>query len=464
MNRIIYLFFLMISISNNAQTDSLNVLTYKEFIYNVISEHPIAKTARLKEKVAKAKLLNAKGGLDPYLTSTIDQKDFDQKDYYNIFKNKITIPTSLGVAFTGGFENNSGEFLNPENKITNSGLWSLGIEVDVIQGLLTNERKTALKQANAYQTIAKNQQLQLLNELVYNASKAYAEWQQYNSICDIIKNNLKLSELYLKNVKKSLASGDKTAIDTLEATVYLQNNQINLVKYQQLLIEKRLKIENHLWLNNIPVGLQNSVTPENNIIPHKSDEIPLDNNLDSIPIIAEKTAKKQSLLLKQKLNKEKLKPKLKLKYNPLLSTNSNNIAISNFSADNYKWGASLSFPIFFRSERGNFKESKYAVDKINYEIAFKKTEIQNKIIANKQNQHALINQITLLEKNISGYETLLNAESKKFEYGESSLFLINKRQERLIESELKLLSSQNKLIINYLDFLLLTNNIIPNEK
>ncbi|ANW96448.1 hypothetical protein AXE80_09220 [Wenyingzhuangia fucanilytica] len=460
MNKAIYIILLLCGLKNYAQVDSLNILSYKEFIFNVISEHPIAKSAHLKEKVANAKLLEAKGGLDPYLTSSIDQKDFDGKEYYNIFKNKIKIPTSLGVSLTGGFDNNSGYNLNPENTTTNQGLWSAGIEVDVLQGLLTNPRRTALKQAEVYQTIAKNQQLQLLNELVYEASKAYAEWQQYSSIYSILQDNLKLSERYLKNVKSSLASGEKTAVDTLEATVYLQNNLIDLVKYKQLLAEKRLKVENHLWLENIPIGLQSNIEPESNIIPHKSDEIPLDDNLDSIPIIAEKTAKKQSLILKQKLNREKLKPKLKVKYNQLLGTNVNNIN-PNFDIDNYKWGASLTFPIFFRSERGKYRESKYAVDEINYEIAYKKTEIHNKIVANKKNQHALIDQIELLEKNISGYQRLLQAETQKFNYGESSLFLINKRQEKLIESELKLLSSQNKLIINYLDYLLLTNRIIP---
>ncbi|MDO6737207.1 TolC family protein [Wenyingzhuangia sp. 2_MG-2023] len=462
MTKTIYLFLLLFSANLIAQTNDPNILTYKEFIYNVISQHPIAKTARLKEKTAKAQLLNAKGGFDPILTSSIDQKEFDNKEYYSVFKNKITIPTPIGVNITGGFDNNAGTYLNPENKTTNKGLWSAGVEIDVLQGLLTNQRKTDLKNAKIYEQIAQNQQLQLLNELVYKASQAYADWQQYASTYEILQDNLKLSYLYLNNTKSALESGEKTAIDTLEARVYLQNNQIDIVKYKQLLIEKRLKVENHLWLDNLPVGLQESVFPEKNIIPHKSDEIELINNLDSIPIIAEKSAKKEQLILKQRLNKEKLKPKLKLKYNALLSTGQNNVS-PNYNVDNYKWGASLTFPLFFRKELGKIRENEYKIEEINYEIAYKKTEVTNKILANKQNQKALIQQISLLEKNIEGYQQLLAAETEKFDYGESSMFLINKRQEKLIESELKLLSSQNKLITNYLDYLLLTNNIIPKD-
>ncbi|MEN8765699.1 MAG: TolC family protein [Wenyingzhuangia sp.] len=463
MNKIIYILLMLIGIKNYAQTKAQEILTYQEFIFNVISEHPLAKSAELKEKVAKAKLLAAKGGLDPYLTSSINQKNFENKEYYNIFENKITIPTSLGIAITGSFNNNSGEYLNPEAYTNNNGIWSAGIELDLLQGLITNTRKIALDQAKVYQRIAKNKQLQLVNKLVYDASKAYAEWQQFNSICNILQSNVELSERYLTNIKNALTNGEKTAIDTLEANVYLQNNRINLLKYEQKLVEKRLKVENYLWYENIPVAMQSHVQPETNINYYKFEEITVDENLDDIPMIAEKRAKMESLRLKQKLNREKLKPKLKLKYNPIIKTTDNTFGLSNYLSENQVWGAKLTFPIFFRSERGKYRESKYAVEEINYDIAVKKKEIENKMIANEQNQEALTQQIKLLQMNIDGYEKLLVAETKKFEYGESSLFLINKRQENLIASELKLLSSQNMLIINYLNYLLMTNTIVPTE-
>ncbi|NIJ44750.1 outer membrane protein TolC [Wenyingzhuangia heitensis] len=461
MSKLISLLILLLSISGFSQTTE-PLLSYKEYIFNIINEHPIAKSALLKEKIAKAKLLTAKGGFDPSLISSIDQKQFKDKEYYTIFKNKITIPTPIGVNITGGFDNNSGYYLNPENKTTGSGLWSAGLEVDVLQGLLTNTRRTALKQAKVYQQIAKNQQQQLLNELIFTASIAYAEWQQYASIYKIMEQNLQLSQRYLNNTKTALQNGEKTTIDTLEANVYLQNSKIDLIKYQQLLTEKKLKVENNLWLDNRPIGLKNNIEPELQTIATENNQIKLTNNLDSIPLIAEKVGKKEVLLLKQKLNREKLKPKLKLKYNQLLSTTNSNLN-PNFDVDNYKWAASLTVPLLFRSERGKYRESKYKIEEINYEIAYKRTEVQNKIVANQQNQIALSRQINLLEQNIKGYKRLLDAESTKFNYGESSMFLINKRQEKLIESELKLLSSQNKLITNYLDYLLQTNNIIPND-
>lgn len=459
MTKVLSILFILVSFSGFTQTKNSNILTYKEYIFNIINHHPIAKSALLKQKIAKAKLLNAKGNFDPSLVSSIDQKDFKGTEYYNIFKSKITIPTPIGINVTGGFDNNSGIFLNPENTTTGSGLWNAGLEIDLLQGLLTNERRTTLKQAKVFQEIAKNKQQQLLNELIYTASTAYATWQQYNSIYSIILKNLNLSELYLSNTKKAFNYGDKTAMDTLEANVYLQNSKIDLLKYKQLLIEKKIKVENNLWLDNLPVSLNTNTQPEQNLIA-TNNNLSSFKNLDSIPLIAEKINKKEVLLLKQKLNREKLKPKLKIKYNQLLSTKENSIN-PNLDVDDYKWGASLTIPLLFRSERGKYRESKYKVEQINYEIAYKKTETQNKILVNQQNQLALDKQVKMLKGNIKGYQQLLDAESIKFEYGESSMFLINKRQEKLIESELKLLKTKNDLITNYLDYLLLTNTIVP---
>jgi hypothetical protein len=44
---------------------------------------------------------------------------------------------------------------------------------------------------------------------------------------------------------------------------------------------------------------------------------------------------------------------------------------------------------------------------------------------------------------VRDYNTLLNAEERKFFMGESSLFLVNTRESKLIESKLKAIDIQN---------------------
>lgn len=45
---------------------------------------------------------------------------------------------------------------------------------------------------------------------------------------------------------------------------------------------------------------------------------------------------------------------------------------------------------------------------------------------------------------VTDYERMLEAEELKFQLGESSLFLVNSRESKLIDGQLKAISTQNK--------------------
>ena len=50
----------------------------------------------------------------------------------------------------------------------------------------------------------------------------------------------------------------------------------------------------------------------------------------------------------------------------------------------------------------------------------------------------------LIDEIVTNYTTLLSAEERKFSFGESSLFLINSRESKLIDAELKQNEVQNQ--------------------
>jgi len=73
--------------------------------------------------------------------------------------------------------------------------------------------------------------------------------------------------------------------------------------------------------------------------------------------------------------------------------------------------------------------------------------IKNKVIAMYRELASFENQNVLIAAMVENYETLLAAEERKFSFGESSLFLINSRENKLIESKLKQNSVQNKFFV-----------------
>lgn len=452
-------FFLVFISALQGQSDS-TVLNYNEYLVNILNYHPIAKQASLKLELADLEWLSAKGNLDPTLNSDWNQKNFDDKRYYRIFNNRLRVPTKYGIDFVAGYENTEGIFLNPENTTDEFGLWNVGVEINVLQGLLVNERQTALKQARVMQDIAINQQQILLNELLYAASLAYLDWQEFFYIKNVLLENEQLATQYLENTKQSFFGGEKTAMDTLEAFILLQD-AVSLSNYNEASYQKsRQTLENFLWFNDLPLELKESTEPED----YKREYFTVSDvrNIQELsrtnPIILEKINKQSLNELELRLKKEKLKPKLKAKINPLFATTDNLLPTYEFS--DYKLGFEFSMPLFFRSERAEVKKGEIKIQEGILDIQNKQNELLNKIESNLLQQNILRDQVDLIERNVAGYKQLLDAENEKFKYGESSVFLLNKRQEKYINGQVKLIELNLKLNTVLLKYLYFINDLV----
>ncbi|MCT4647410.1 MAG: TolC family protein [Carboxylicivirga sp.] len=442
----------------NAQTDSL-VLSYKEYVDNILAYHPLAQKARLKLLYAEAQMMSAKGMLDPTIDAGWSSKELNDKHYYEKLKTKLHFPTSFGLAFTGGYENTSGEYLNPESKTDEYGLWNLGVEMNVLNGLLANERNTAIRQAREYQHLSLNEQNMLLNDLLYNALYAYHTWQLYHYSMEILSENIGIAHTYYMNTRSSFNMGEKTAMDTLEAGISYQEAISLFNKNELYLIKARQKVENYLWFNAQPLSLLAEIRPEDYDSLYKDGVATLDSTLlSNHPSILSAIGKLSLKEIEQRLKREKLKPKLKVKYNALLTT-SDNAHIHQFDLSNYKLGIGFSMPLFLRSERAGVKKGKLKIQELELDLMYKKRELFNKAEASWQQQAVLKDQITIYQQNVMNYRRLLEGESEKFKFGESSVFLLNKRQEKYIGGKLKLTEAYVSYHLEVLNYLLLSNQL-----
>ncbi len=446
-------------LGGQAQSDS-TILSYEAYLVNILNYHPIAKRANLKLELADLEWLSAKGNLDPTIDSDWVQKSFDDKRYYRLFNNRLRVPTKYGVAVVAGYENTQGVFLNPENTTDEFGLWNIGIEVDILQGLLVNERRTALEQASVMQDIALNQQQIILNELLFSASLAYLDWQQFFYVQSVLLENENLAAQYLDITKESFLGGEKTAMDTLEAYILWQD-AISLTNYNNVnLQDSRQVLENFLWFNEVPLELQPLTVPEDyrREIFTVRDVRNVRDLINTNPIILEKLNKQSLNELELRLKREKLKPKLKAKINPLLATRDN--LIPTYQSSDYKVGFEFSMPLFFRSEKADVKMGEIKIQDGELDIQNKQNELLNKIESNLLQQVILRDQVELVARNVAGYKQLLDGENIKFQFGESSVFLLNKRQEKYIDGRIKLIELNLKLNSVLLKYLYYINDLV----
>lgn len=435
------LFFILLTTWASAQTS--NVLTYNEYLGYVKKFHPMVKSANLQVSSAQANLMMARGGFDPKIEVDFDQKQFKDREYYSLLNSSFKIPTWYGIEIKAGFDNSEGMYVNPQNTLPNQGLTSLGINVPIGQGLFINQRMADLRKAKIQLQLSEAERKLQAIEVLYDASVAYFNWKRnYNEVA-LYKNYLKNAQLRFEGIEQLIKNGDKPAIDSVEAGIIVRNRQLSLEESQLKLAKAKLELANFLWLeNNIPLELQDTIIPEENLEQTiketlRTNDLMLTNpSIENHPKIDALENKIGILEIDRKLKVNQLLPKMDLGYHYLSETD----AISNTNFNNYKVGVNFSFPIFLRKERGSLKITEFKLKDTQYELNLQKVQLTNKINAQQTEISALERQRRLIANLVNDYATMLNSEERLFSFGESSIFLVNSRENNLVSAQLSQLS------------------------
>ncbi len=364
-NRIAFIAFLswFLFAQNGISQDTSNVFSREDFIEIVKKHHPIAYQADLQTEKAEAIVQRSKGNFDPKLYGKANQKYFDGKNYYSHLNSGLIIPTWFGLTVQGGYENNSGERLNPELLTpANVGLWHAGITANLGKGLIIDQRRAELQQAQIYQNATLIEQRLMMNQLVYDASMAYADWFKAYHTVKIYEGAVANSIIRLDGIRSSYLMGDLPAYDTLKALILLQDRQLKLEQSYLQLTNKKLQLEVFLWEEGfIPLELDSLVIPDlYSQVPLEIPSLLLIANLDTLtanhPEILRSNNGIDLAKIDFRMKKEALKPTIELKYNALSSTADGGL-IETYSMNNYNWGAQVTYPIFTRKERADVKIS-----------------------------------------------------------------------------------------------------------
>lgn len=424
------------------------VLRFNEYLGYVKKYHPIAKQAELALGIGQANLMKARGGFDPKIEVDYNRKEFKGTEYYDRLNAAFKIPTWYGVELKGNFEQNDGDFLNPAESVPTDGLYSAGVSMSLGQGLWINERMATLKQAKYFRERSKADRDLLVNQILYEASLAYFDWLQAFNEAALYQNFLQNASIRFEGTKKRAAAGDIAAIDTVEAKIAFQNRALSLEQANVKLMKRSLELSNFLWMNDeVPVEVQANVIPDTNLEGDINSTLeilgkPLDSfTVENHPKLKSLGYKIDGLRVEKNLKANKLLPKIDLEYNFLTETPE---FINSFETQQYKGGVSFRLPLFLRKERGDLKLAKFKLQDAKFDFDNAQVAMQNKIVAIYRELESFETQNTLVDEIVANYNTLLAAEERKFTFGESSLFLINSRESKLIDAELKQIAVQNK--------------------
>lgn len=447
MYRLISILLVILPMISHGQDSLLaNMMTFQQYITLVKQHHPMSQQARLNKDLGDAYLSRSKGVFDPVLTGNANQKYFNQQQYYSIINGQLKIPTWFGVSFNSGYDINSGAYLNPERTLPDAGLWYAGLNVALGKGLIIDERRAEYKKAQIFAESALQQQIILLNELYLEASMAYWDWcKSYNKLL-VYQDAVDNANTRFENIKQSAIAGDKPFIDTLEAHVQLQRWLYHLLDAELEYLNSTALLEIYMWQDGyIPVELDTT------IIPPAISEISINNVNPEIALRVDslKNSHPELLLTQYKINQKKvdidlsrnnLLPDINLKYNALTHAGDGDLS-DNFSLNNYTWGAQVKIPLLLRKERNDLRINKVKLEMLQNDLEFKREQVEYKIEASLNTWATSYEQLKLWQQTTQNYKQLLESEEVLFKIGESSLFMVNSREQAYIKAQLKLIDT-----------------------
>ncbi len=441
-------FYLVLFICNSLYLFGQNSPTefsFNEFLGYVKKYHPLVKQADLKLNEAQANLMLARGAFDPKIEVDFSEKQFKDKNYYSILNSSFKIPTWYGIELKAGFDNTEGIYMNPENTLPNTGLTSVGISVPIGQGLLINQRMADLRKAKVAQNLnAAERNLQAI-EVLYDASISYINWKRSFDEVKLYENYLENALFRYEGVTKLINQGDKPAIDSVEAGIVVKTRRLNLEDAKLKFIKSKLDLSNYLWLeNNIPLELKDELEPERTLASTIKEALQINElgiiDLDNHPKIKAFDAKINMLKIEKQLKANALLPKLDLSYNYLSEPS----AFEEYRFEDYKIGVNFSIPIFLRKERAGLKLAKLKIQDTEFSLQFERKNLENKLKSQQQEIISLQKQQAYNNQLVADFKQLLNSEDRLFNMGESSLFLINSRENALVTSQLNEIALENR--------------------
>jgi len=397
--------------------------------------HPLAEQARLEVQLADAAITKSRGAFDPVLEMNNQGKTFDGVRYYDQQGTTLKIPTWYGVDLYAGSENITGSRLNPVE--TKGGVYYMGVSVPLMQSMVIDKRRAALQQAKVFREQAAWQQRAALNELMVTAIDAYWQWWGCHQYYQLVQAALKNAQKRLQFVKTAYTLGDRPAIDTLEAFTQVQLFALKENEVNMEVQKARLALSAFLWKENqVPYLLPDDAVPQ---ATQEAERLTLEELLEATRRHPEQEIyryKIQGLQIERRLQFQSLLPAVNLKYQHLERSFSETLH-SNWLDNNYRFGISVAVPLRLSEGRGAYKAARLKLDQARLAQLHKQWELETKVRKQYVEWEQSKGQMQRQQALVANYAVLQRGEEVRLQNGESSLFLLNARELKVIEGQQK---------------------------
>jgi outer membrane protein TolC len=421
--------------------DDCPVLTLDDVRRQVLRTSPSARANRLEDQRAAAQVLNARGGFEPGLVSGYEYKTQDGKDKLNVLRSGVEWPLNLPLSPTlkVDYRRGLGSSIDPSVKTSQVGETRFGLSFSPLGRFRTDKSRAKLDKARLAPRRADALQARKRNQLLLKVSQAYWDWVKARRTLDVSRDLLQLAERRQALITKEARTGEIPPVDSIDAARTTASRQATLEKARRTAREKRIELATFLWEEDgSPASFR--YAPPDPELPASVDTLrqsdAVETALTHRPMLQAMELRRQKIQIEQRLVKERLRPKVKLEAQAVSYTN------SPLNISDVKVGFEVDQPFFFRSRRSDVERAEIELR----DLGLKQDVARRQVRADVESALAALSQarrrVQSAQRNEQLARKLRRAEQRRFEQGQGTLFVLNKREQSLAKARKQLITAK----------------------
>ena len=417
------------------------VLDLPAFLSRVLRSNPEVRSLRLEDDRAVARIQDARGQFDPHLVSGYEYKTQAGKDKLNVLRTGVTLPFNLPLSpsLLVDYRRGLGSSIDPSVGTTFDGETSIGLALEPLSGLFLDKKQATLSKARLEPRRVNALQAEERNRLLLDATKAYYKWVEAARKQQINQDLLDLATQRRDLITRRVRSGEAAAIDSTEAQLAVANRRERLAAAQQTAEKAEVKLAAFLWTTD---GRPDAFA----FAPPPSIDLPETDGLDRSaatetarsrrPELRRLAVKRQQTQIEERLATSQQRPNLKLKAQAVSYEN------GPMDVSDVKVGFEIEQPLFFRSSRSEAERARLETQQIRLKQDLTRRKIEADVDAALVDLRQARRRVEAARERVRLARRLQQAERRRFEIGESTLFLVNQREQSFAKARKSLVAAR----------------------
>lgn len=441
-------------------------LDFESFIFLVKENHPDILSAELSKDIARLKRVESQGAFDPSINSKNSFNRFNSSSDIGQAQEAFTSNTSLdfltgyGAEFALGARFAEGDIKTPISPAGDAGEYYVKAQIPLLRGAIYNSKFIKEKQSKLEEIIADyllfRTKLKTLNE----GSKAYWDWVAAKKIFDIESNLFYLVKDQVSFVQEQADLGNLAEISVVEAKREVQKRQVKVNKALRNFQETSLSLSKYTWdAEGRPYSILNAdQVPEQLPVPKQLNiedvETAKLNSLINRPEFKALALSRDITDLEKNLAKNQMLPIFDAFISSGFQAGDDSVNPSLIA------GVDISIPLRLRTASSRKKQAEAKIQQLNLQ---ERQLIQNIFLeiedAASQVQTAF-DRFVAAKQDYELSKELEIAENDRFELGDSTLFLVIRRQRATVEANIEFIKTLKDYMKASIRFKLVQGDLI----